>query len=178
MDELRVSAHVLSAEVVIITESWFHDEISNDLLFINNSENFRCDRKLRKGFGVCIWVNKNLSPRSLSPLSSPPSFVELVFVRFSCAAFSVLCYGMYIPPGLAKSDHDAFIDYLTFEFDRLLTLFPDDKIVIAGDFNDISTHFLSENFSLVNRVTEATRQSAILDHIWTFTTCYHGPLTL
>ncbi|MEL7308264.1 MAG: reverse transcriptase family protein, partial [Pseudomonadota bacterium] len=47
-----------------------------------------------------------------------------------------------------------------------LSLFPDDKLVIAGDFNDFPTRFLSENFNLVNCVTVPTRKDAILDNVW------------
>ena len=166
MDELRVTANALNADVIVITESWLHDGISNDLLQLNLYEIFRCDRRNRKGGGVCIWTHHNFSPSVLLPLSPIPPFIELVLVRLRCTGFSILCCGVYVPPGLAKSDHDQIVDFLTFELDRFLTLYHNDRILIAGDFNDFCTDFLIENFSLVNRVTEATRQTAMLDHIW------------
>ena len=45
-------------------------------------------------------------------------------------------------------------------------MYPKGKLVVAGDFNDFQTSFLRENFSLVNRVKDATRKEAILDLIW------------
>ena len=166
MDELRLSMSALHAEVAIVTESWLDIDISDALLFINNCEIFRYDRKQRKGGGVCIWANSRFLPRLVPFSSSTPSSIELSVVRLYCISFSILCCGIYIPPGLNKATHDTIVDHLTFEFDRLLTMYPDDKIVLAGDFNDFDTTFLSINFGLVNRVVNATRNNAVLDHIW------------
>jgi hypothetical protein len=166
MDELRLTADLLRANVVVVTESWLHAEICDDLLRMNHREIFRCDRRSRRGGGVCIWVDSRFLPHSLPSSSPMPSSIEGKFVRISCVAFSIILCGAYIPPGLNKSDHDLIIDYLVSELDRLLTIFPDDKVVIAGDFNDFCTRFLFENFGLVDRVSEATRNSAILDHIF------------
>lgn len=165
MDDLRASISIYGADVVIITESWLNDDVSDNLLFLNDFELFRFDRKCRKGGGVCIWVNRHLLPRLLLPVSAVPSCIELIFVRFSCVTFHILCCGIYVPPGLTKPNHDLITDFLISEFDRLLMLFPNDKLVIAGDFNDFSIDFLSDSFSLISRVTNATRLEAILDHI-------------
>jgi hypothetical protein len=57
-------------------------------------------------------------------------------------------------------------DFLSQEFDCFLASQPSVKLVVAGDLNDFSTGFLSEQFCLVNTVTDPTRNNAILDHIW------------
>ena len=156
----------MKADVTIVTESWLHADISNDLLYLKKCDIFRCDRKLRKGGGVCIWVNHNFTPRLLqSPFTLPP-FIEFIAIRLHCISFSLLCCGLYVPPGLTKFEHETIAVFLTNEFDQLLSMYSSDKLLLAGDFNDFSTLFLCENFNLVNRVMDATRLNAILDHIW------------
>ena len=86
MDELRLSVDVLHADVAIITESWLKEEICDDLVYMTNFELFRCDRRLRRGGGVCIWVNSIFMPCSLS-LSPIPSTVEMTLVRLHCVSF-------------------------------------------------------------------------------------------
>ena len=84
--------------------------------------------------------------------------------EFPASAFLIIC-GIYIPLGLHKPDHDVIVDYLTSEFDRFLEYHPNDKLLIAGDFNDFNTDFFIDNFNLMNRVDEATRKDATLDHL-------------
>ena len=165
IDELRLSVSTLRADVTIVTESWLHDKIEDDLLFLPNFNIFRCDRQLRRGGGVCVWVNSSFDPYLLSPVLPMPSSIEIIFVRLSCHAFYALCCSVYVPPGLCKEDRDVIAEYLTHELDHFLSLFPEDKLIIAGDFNDFDFEFLRENFGFVERVTEATRANAILDHI-------------
>ena len=166
LDELRLSVAALGAQVIIVTESWLSSDIDDDILYIANCEIFRCDRQFRKGGGVCVWSDSRFRPRRVSTdVSSVPSSIECVILRLFCGSFSLLCCAVYIPPGLRSSDHDIISEFLTNEFDMLLTLYPQDKIIIAGDFNDFSTSHLIESFCLVNRVDEATRNLSILDRI-------------
>ena len=165
MDELRLCVCSMKADIAIVTESWLTDDVSNDLLSVNNMNIFRCDRSSRKGGGVCAWINSSLFPRAI--LTSPsPSSIEFIAVRISCKSFSMLCCGIYVPPGLHKAEHDSIADYITDVFDVFLAKHPNDKLLIAGDFNDFTTDFLTDDFDLQNRVDEATRKDAILDHIW------------
>lgn len=156
----------LPVDVTIVTESWLHDKIDDDLLVISSCTMFRCDRPSRRGGGVCVWIKSSLEPLSLLPKAPLPSTIELIIVRLSCGAFHVVCYCIYVPPGLNKANHDVISDFIISEFDHILSVFPNDKLIIAGDLNDFDCSFLCENFRLVNRVTEATRGNAILDHIW------------
>ena len=165
MDELRLSVTALDAHVIIVTESWLSSDIDDDLLGIANFEIFRCDRNVRKGGGVCVWSDSRFRPHMVSNAFSVPSCLECVAIRLFCGTFSLLCCAVYIPPGLRKFDHDIISEFLTIELDKLLTLFPHDKIVIAGDFNDFSTSHLIDSFCLVNRVDAPTRNHSILDQI-------------
>ena len=165
LDELRLCVTSMQADIVIVTESWLSNDVTDDLLSLNNMDIFRCDRILRRGGGVCVWINSCFLPR-VQLTSPPPSSIEFVAVRISCTAFYMICCGIYVPPGLCKAEHDAVTDYLISEFDRYLTKYPNDKLVIAGDFNDFKTGFLIDDFNLMNRVDACTRKDALLDQIW------------
>ena len=111
MDELRLSVSTLHVDVVIITETWLHEDIDNGLLHIANFDLLRCDRVSRKGGGVCMWIKSVFKPYVLVPTSCL-SYIEVSFVLFFCDSVPVICSGIYIPPGLSKSDHEGIVDYL------------------------------------------------------------------
>lgn len=166
MDELRLSVSCLQSDIVFITESWLNSDIADDLLYMNHFDLFRCDRVVRKGGGVCIWAKSDYKPEILVPVSSAPATIEVCFIRIFCKSFFIVCVGIYVPPGLCKDIHVDITDFLTNEFDHILDIYPDDKFIVAGDFNDFRTNFLGDYFCLVNRVTEPTRSGAFLDQIW------------
>lgn len=167
IDELRSSVDALGADITVITESWLQDSITDDLLLLNNCEFFRSDRKVRRGGGVCIWTNQVFRPREIQPLSDIPHCIEALFVRVSCINFFILCCAVYIPPSLSVAEHKSIFDFLTYELDNMLAKNPNDKLIITGDMNDFSMDTLADSFDLHNRVADATRGTAILDHIWT-----------
>ena len=121
-DDLRLSSMTLHADVLIVTESWLHNDIDSDLLHLPDYKFFRCDRKQRKGGGVCIWSKTIFRPLALATVSSVGPCFETSFVRLACGALHVICCGIYIPPGLTKSDHDSVNNFLIFEIDHLLSL--------------------------------------------------------
>lgn len=133
---------------------------------MNGYVTFRSDRGVRRGGGVCFWAKTNFMPSLVYTTSPAPAFVDVTFVRVTCGPFSAICCGLYVPPGLCRADHSILTDFLSQEIDGFLTSNPSIKLVVAGDFNDFSTDFLSEQFCLINTVTAPTRNNAILDHIW------------
>ena len=166
MDELRLQASSLCADIVFVSETWLNNDIDNGLISINSYSSYRSDRALRKGGGVAVWVNNALRSYTLPPVVTAPSSVETIFLKIICKGLSLICICVYIPPGLVKSEHDLISKFLIFESDRLLSLHPDSKLIFAGDLNDISTDFLQEQLCLENTVTVPTRGGAILDQIW------------
>ena len=166
MDDLRLQASSTCADIVLVSETWLNDEIDDGLIFMNNYSSYRCDRVLRKGGGVAVWVNNTLRSNTLAPVTTAPSTMETIFLKIIGEDFSLICICAYIPPGLVKSEHDCISKFLIFESDRLLSVYPDSKLVFAGDLNDISTDFLQEQLCLENTVTVPTRGGAILDQIW------------
>ena len=166
IDDLRLTASSVNADVIIVTESWLHSMIDSDLLHLNFFDVFRCDRVARRGGGVCMWVKKKFKPCIIAPFSDVPSAIEVIFIHITCVKLSIILCGIYVPPNLDIVTHLRITDFIISEFDRLLSLYPDVKVVMAGDFNDFRSGFLSEQFGFVNTVHDSTRHTAILDQIW------------
>ena len=166
LDELRLTTSLVNADIVIVTESWLTSLIDDDLLHLNHCDIFRCDRELRKGGGVCIWMKRKFRPSLVTTTHSVPSAIEVVFIRATCMNISLVCCAIYVPPNLCNAEHLAIMEFLLLEFDHVLSLYPDVKFVLAGDFNDFRTDFLSEQLGLTSTVVDATRNNSILDQIW------------
>ena len=111
LDELRILADVLRADVIAITESWLHEGLTDDLLRVQNRDIFRSDRGIRKGGGVCVWANYKLLPHVIQPVLTVPSTIESIFLRLSCGCFSILFCVIYVPPGLGKDAHAQIVDF-------------------------------------------------------------------
>ena len=60
MNDLCNTASVLNVDIIACTETWFHKDISDCYINIPNYDIFRCDRRDRKGGGVCVYVKKSL----------------------------------------------------------------------------------------------------------------------
>ena len=115
---------------------------------------------------MCAWIHERLSPVLYTPQNSVTSSVEILFIELLTGRSKLLCCTLYVPPGLSKHEHDIITSYLSEEFDSLLAVRPDERIILAGDLNDFKTAFLNEQFNLINKVITPTRCDAILDQIW------------
>ena len=72
---------------------------------------------------------------------------------------------MYLPPCIACSDFNAFLDKLQSTLDDIMLAMPLYHLIVAGDFNQHNMSPLSLQFSLVNIVNGPTREDACLDQI-------------
>ena len=72
---------------------------------------------------------------------------------------------VYVPPGMSKSVQDEISTFVSDEIDTRLKIHPTSNVIVAGDFNDLSTLFLEEQFNLQNKVKMPTRGESFLDQI-------------
>ena len=149
----------------MITESWLHSNISDDIISITGYNLFRCDRTNRIGGGVCAYISSAIPCIPIEGLCSPvPSEIEFLSLRLPTLHMFLVC--TYIPPGLKvnvlKRISDFFIDML----DTELLKYPNSHIVICGDFNQFDTSIFSQQFSMRNYVSMPTRNNSLLDQIW------------
>ena len=90
MDESKVLAAEKNPDIILLTETWTHDEIDNDFLLINGYEiTVRKDRKdLPSVFIPTLYLFRFLSYLSLAFF--PPSFL-ITSMSFLSLSFRIFC---------------------------------------------------------------------------------------
>ena len=78
-DDLCVTVSNYKPSVIMVTESWLTDCISDDLIALDRYHLFRSDRLDRRGGGVCTWILDSFQPRRIIPSNTCPSSIEAVF---------------------------------------------------------------------------------------------------
>ena len=174
MDEflLYVGNLRVKINVIVLTETWFGDDIIQD---IPNYVGFHTYRSNRGGGGVSVYVRDECRSKNLPNCSLINEFCEICTVNVSIENFSINIIGVYRPPG--GDDGKVFCDTLkTNIFPRFL---PSETVILCGDtnintfentctvdyYNDLlySKSFLPY-ITLPTRVTDSTFSN--IDHIW------------
>lgn len=105
VDELRLATASCPFEIIILTETWLNENISNDEHFGNNFNAYRCDRsrltsEKRDGGGVLIAVNASFhSERMFIPDSDQ---LEHICVKIEIGLSRIIVFAVYI-----RSMHEA-----------------------------------------------------------------------
>jgi hypothetical protein len=163
IDELSCLSASTSPDIIVVTESWLHEGISDGLLSLEGFNFFRCDRIGRIGGGVCMWVRKDFACVQMLHYLHP-SPIEIVIIKLP--HLKMLLIGVYIPPNLCVSTMEGISDFLTLLLDTELLSCPDLKVMICGDFNTFDSSIFEQQFCLTNCVESPTRREAFLDQIW------------
>ena len=66
-----------------------------------------------------------------------------------------------------RHDNSSMREYLIATLDGILRCHPDCGIILTGDFNQLRDMFLRTQYGFAQLVNTATRNSAILDKLWT-----------
>ena len=161
-DELCCQVFTLDAGVLICTETWLNDDFPPEAFSIPGYTCFRGDRRngSRRG-GVAIWSKTRLRAEALCLPTS--NHLEICGVQIPDSKLMII--GIYLPPGIASNDFDAFHDTLLSTLDDILVTMPLYRLIIAGDFNQYDIAPLSLHLSLKNIVTGPTRENSCLDLI-------------
>ena len=77
---------------------------------------------------------------------------------------SIVIACIYHPP---NSDNTSMREYIIATLDGILRRHPDCGIILIGDFNKLHDMFLRTQYGFAQLVNTATRNSAILDTLWT-----------
>ena len=161
LDELRILISNQSPGCVVVTETWFKDDIPSECLNVQHYVLFRSDRKDRVGGGVCIYVHESFKPVKLRQMSV--DCIETLSVVLS--SVNVIVWSFYIPPNLSAAQHRTILENTIETFDSYMDSLSNLRFIFCGDFNDFNSNVFHENFSCVNRVTSSTRGNALLDQI-------------
>ena len=122
-------------------ESWLNDSITDDIINIPGYQiPFRCDRKFRRGGGVCLFVKEHFAVKSFNDLPPPPPCIESIWI--SLPSLRLILLALYVPPGLSVSQHNEIKDFVVCSADEAFNNVPDSNLMILGDINDLSTTHL------------------------------------
>ena len=141
--------------IAIISETHFKQKHSDNII-AGPYTIFCRDRVGRRGGGVAIYVRSALQS-SLWTSSSDVGAYELIWVRVETAVIGAL----YHPPR-PQYIAEAFINYMEACIEEIVQFFPQALIILAGDFNQLSTNILCERTGLTPLVHQPTRGANIL----------------
>jgi hypothetical protein len=168
IDDLRITVQNQNVDILCITESWLHKDISDDIISLPNFSVVRDDRANRKGGGVAIWIS-NFQAFNQVLTTNHNNFANL----FDCNCIflhlythNILLIVIYIPPQ-SVINHAANINTLLIDsIDEFTTKFPDCELIVCGDFNGFVLDPLLYSFDLqITNNVQPTRLNAILDHV-------------
>ena len=164
LDDINATISARQVRVFAATETWLHEQISDDLVRIPNFRHHRCDRRSRRGGGVCIWAHNSLNVQPLVS-ANKPDFLDAVWLSFPCHRIIFTC--LYIPPDHAITQNSVIDTYIIANTDMFLSELVDFDLVLCGDLNQYKVHSICNQLNLVNLVHEPTRNTAVLDYILT-----------
>ena len=118
------------SDVILLTETWLHSNVSSRELFGDKFNVYRCDRIGNRGGGVLIAVDTKYRSEEF-PLKSPLPDVDLIAVKLYNNNTCILLINLYIAPvpALTMINYETLFDYLeNYCKSDVLT-------VLTGDFN-------------------------------------------
>ena len=147
---------------------------------IDNYVIHRCDRNDgRQGGGVAVYVRSDLSCERVTDTEDQPQPLETLWLLFRSKrmprSLSHLLLGIiYHPPDSASRP---MVNHILDTIESVMKRHPSAGIMLLGDFNHMYDSSLRE-YPLKQIITSATRQSAILDKIYTNIYDWYLPPTI
>ena len=166
-DELLSVSSLNDVSCVCVTETWFKDFMSDESVGLPG---YFCERKHRVGRvggGVACYVAATVPYDRLLDIEDNEHEVMWIRLRLHklprrFASIVIAC--IYHPP---NSDNSNMREYIIATLDGILRRHPDCGIILIGDFNQLRDMFLRTQYGFAQLVNTATRNSAILDKLWT-----------
>lgn len=166
IEHLSADLRSYSSDVAVITETHFKAKHADSILAVDGYSAFRRDRPKRKGGGVAIYVRTVLQPVIWTYSHDDRTF-ELLWIKVG----TVIVGALYHPP---KSSYQSatLVDYLEACVEEIGREYPDELIVLAGDFNQLDDKLVCERTGLLSIVHLPTRGQNFLDRIYVSQTSY------
>ena len=149
---------------MVFCETWLNDSFEDSLLTIPGYSHVRCDRKLRRGGGVCLFHKNAIICNTLSAVTPSPPWIESVWTHFPI--YKIVMFSVYVPPNLTAPQLKAVVNYVVLSSDEALNHTEGCSLVILGDLNNLPTVQFEQSLGLVQLVNTPTRGTATLDKIF------------
>ena len=162
----HLSADLVSygVHIAVITETHLKQKHADHFAAIGGYSLFRRDRAGRKGGGVAVYVNSQLSATVWTSTSDSPLF-ELLWVRVCTDARDVIVGALYHPPQPLYQTAE-LLNHIEVCVDAVASAFPAALIVLAGDFNTLPEDDVVARTAMCSIVDQPTRGTNKLDRIY------------
>jgi hypothetical protein len=157
-------------EVAVITETHLKKKHAGHHFAIEGYTLFRRDRVGRRGGGVAVYVNSDLSADVWTCPGDSAQF-ELLWVRVQVHTHITYVGALYHPPK-PQYQPAALLDYIEAGVDAVTVVCPSATIVLAGDFNMLDDTEVATRGALLSIVDRPTRGMNILDRVYVNNPCY------
>ena len=173
IDEIRCIVDKNDFDIFCVSETWLHQNIKDDEIYIQGYNIFRKDRTTGIGGGVCIYVKDTLQVNLRDDLMFEN--VEAIWIRIGQGGPKCLVSCIYRPPSATLEYYERIVDML--ECARM-TEYP---VISLGDLNfnyildeTLSTnpiHYIETAYDIHQLIDQPTRvddkTSSVLDVILT-----------
>jgi len=165
VQQLGTDLKLQQSHIAIISETWFSDQHTNDVLSIEGFTLYRRHRSKQIGGGVCAYVLNNIDC-SVIPYNNCTDDIEIMWLKcaYNGNIYCIAC--CYHPPN-PHYDHSLFVPSLIHGIDTFSSKYYNEYIIIAGDFNSLDCTALESQCGLVQLVNDPTHGNNILDKVFT-----------
>lgn len=115
-----------NSQIILGTETWLNSDVPSELLLDSDFSIYRKDRTHRRGGGVLIAI-KGLESAAVTVTTN----LELLWVEIKISFQKFVLGVCYRPPNSGRD----FVDELGTSLEEVFLTYPDNIIILAGDFN-------------------------------------------
>lgn len=144
----------------MVTETWFHTNISDTSVSLPNYNIIRCDRTNKKGGGVAFYFNTFLNVHKITLPFSSPNIIDFICINFS----HNICYLIvYVPPNINVATSNSITEFISNSFDYVINTLHIKYCILCGDFNNLDLSTIYTLHNVKNIINVPTRGNNILD---------------
>ena len=167
IDEIRCCILELKPDVACFTETWLHDSINDNHIYIPEFNFILKNRTTGTHGGVSLYIKNSINFKSLAHLQVNNIEVLWAWLRPKRLPRGVPCIiigTIYHPP---NADDNEMLTYLSTTLTTIESQYPGCGILLAGDFNRLNVSRLLTQFKMKQLVRSPTRGDRILDLVLT-----------
>ena len=123
-------------------------------------------RSYGRGGGVACYVRNDIDYLRLNNLEVDNLDVAWLKLRPNRLSRRISCILIACIYYTESTDYITIRDHMLKSIDSVIQKHPDCGLVITGDINQMSYHFIKTHYRLVQVVDIPTRENAILDELW------------
>lgn len=157
----RNCTSVFDCDLLLLTETWLNNRVSDAELGLNNFHIFRMDRENEqesRGGGVLIGIRSGIKCNQIEvPIITG---IEQIFLKIIFRSIKILVICVYIPPNISSDIYYEHCDLV----ENITASNPDHKILIFGDYN-LNNFDWTVDYSLVTHPTAIVVVNSFIQYL-------------